>query len=208
MFPPAPAMNAEHTEGGVPYHWDGKWERGFAPATVDGGGQIGAMTMWPNDVAPPHFLFCDGSTFVQATYPLLYIALGNTTRLPNTVRRFLKFDPVGVPNTPFSHIAGFPASGRLTATLDGNVSDAGRHRHIVSSHSHIVGWTMSDSDGHYAYRGNNPDLDHGPYTYAVYSNYLAAHHHDYTAAVTLTGGDFEMRPDNIALMFIIRASNP
>jgi len=207
VFPVAPALDVEHTEGGVPYHWTGKWERGYAPATVDGGGQIGAMFMWPNDVAPAHFLLCDGSTFNQATYPLLYAALGNSNRLPNTTRRFLKFDPVGAPDTAFSHAAGFPASGHLAATLDGNVSDAGRHRHTVSLHSHVVGWAMTDSDGHYAYRGNNPNLDGTPGRYAIYSNSDHPHTHDYTATVTLSGGDFEFRPRNVALAFLIRARN-
>jgi len=207
MFPAAPAQNTAHTEGGVPYYWDGKWERGFAPSAADGGGQIGAMVMWPDAAVPIHFLLCDGSTFDQATYPELYAALGNSNEVPNTSRRFLKFDPVQG-YTFFPHQAGFPASGALTATLSGDVSEAGRHQHLVSLHSHIVGWAMTDSDGHYAYRGNTPDLDHGPYKYGVYSHTSLAHHHDFSAQVALSGGDFEMRPDNIALSFIIRCSNP
>ncbi len=92
--------------------------------------------------------------------------------------------------------------------LDGTASEAGQHRHLVSHHSHQVGWTITDSDGSYSYRGNKPNLDGAPGVDVVYSGYDPAHRHHYTAVATLRGGDFDMRPDNYALMFIIRASNP
>ena len=48
---------------------------------------VGAVVAFPRAISSPEgYLKCDGSTFNQATYPDLYAALSNSTRLPDLTR--------------------------------------------------------------------------------------------------------------------------
>lgn len=48
---------------------------------------IGSVVAFPKEISnPTGFLLCNGTTFAQATYPDLYRALGNKTKLPQLTR--------------------------------------------------------------------------------------------------------------------------
>lgn len=51
----------------------------WVPAGDTSGAPVGAMLLWQGETAPGGWLFADGSTFNQTTYPTLFAALGGTT---------------------------------------------------------------------------------------------------------------------------------
>lgn len=52
---------------------------------------VGSILMWAVATPPFNWLVCDGATFTEADYPLLYAALGDSTTLPNLKGR----SPIG-----------------------------------------------------------------------------------------------------------------
>ena len=52
---------------------------------------VGSILMWAVATPPFNWLVCDGATFTEVDYPLLYAALGDSTTLPNLKGR----SPIG-----------------------------------------------------------------------------------------------------------------
>lgn len=92
---------------------------------------VGTIIMWAGTSVPTGWLKCDGSTFVQATYPALYANLGNSTTLPNLQDRF----PIGTSGTKAVKTTG----GAATITQTTAQMPSHTHEH---PHTHQTGMAI------------------------------------------------------------------
>ena len=142
---------------------------------------VGTILTYAGTTAPAGWLLCDGSTFVQTTYPELYALLGNSITLPDLRERYL----IG------------KGSGALTlATNTG-----------ANNHTHTYSYAGNDS-GNPVYAVNVP-ASHS-HTLSTYFNatYTAHAHYSYvdvgidgygnTAANYRAGGSQNMTTQNHA----------
>jgi microcystin-dependent protein len=107
---------------------------------------VGTILTYAGSTAPAGWLLCNGSTFVQTTYPELYALLGNSNTLPDLRERYL----IG------------KGSGALTLATN---TGANNHTHTYSytandsantavSHAHNVGTYFNatyTAHAHYSY---------------------------------------------------------
>lgn len=72
---------------------DGVWAPTPAGNAADTSPPVGAMMLWPGEVAPSGWLFAEGGTFSSVAYPVLYNVLGTTT-LPRREPEYASVDEV------------------------------------------------------------------------------------------------------------------
>ncbi len=142
-------------------------------------GPIGSIVAWPNSTAPTNYLECDGSTFSAGTYPDLNTVLGGTT-LPDLRGEWIR---------GWDNSRGVDSGRSLLST----------QAEQLSSHNHLSPKSQAGTSGTQAPYGTGTGTSTSIYT----------GHPSGSATTTLyqtssTGGS-ELRPRNIALMYIIRA---
>ncbi len=127
---------------------------------------IGSMLMWPNDVAPPGWLFCRGQQFLASTYPALAAVVGTTwggttgnPRVPDMRRRTaVGLDPDGgSPNLSALNtevgsesktlgVTEIPSHSHTLAALTAVAGSAGAHTHSIN-HTH-ASFNSGTESGH------------------------------------------------------------
>ncbi len=168
---------------------------------VDDSGLIGEIKMWPTSSVPAGYLECDGSTFVQATYPLLYAALGNSTTLPDMRGEFPRGWDNGKGTDPARAIGSSQSDAMLTHghTAPNTSSDSHNHHagFPTSGVQYVYGADTSGGERNAAF--NDGYGSNG----TTYPN-TSSDSHSHTVTVNDYSGSTEVRPTNIALMFIIK----
>ena len=149
---------------------------------------VGTILMWPSTSPPSGYLVCDGSPFTQASHPELYQVLGGT-HVPDMRDRFVRgYNPTGNKGSILTTHEWLTARPRSTFRSDTEAA----HRH--------TGWYRdpSTSTNDAVFRGTGGGGYFGWET--VNTEPAGAHDHYITS-----GGDAETRPDNIIMLFVIKA---
>lgn len=166
-------------------------------------------------LADAGWLYCDGSSYRRTDYPLLYAAIGNNYggaalnfNVPDLRGRFLRGTDHGAGRDP-------DASTRTASALGGNSGDAVGSAQASATglpwipfvtseqpdHSHTVS-NQPISDGHTAKGASGPASTDAMEWTSDSSDTDEDPAHDHTIN---SGGDSESRPDNIYLMWFIKA---
>jgi len=163
------------------------------------------------------FFICNGATFVQATHPLLYAALGNSTTLPDLRGRGL-----WMPGTQDSHAftrndvggeydhviseAQMPAHSH-DGTLSGSTGAGGSHNHSIGGST--GGQAVTVSGGSVSISGTSgagSAHTHGNGTLAADSG--GAHTHTYNGSDgSYAGGASQPNPGTDAVDSLTTSSN-
>lgn len=150
---------------------------------------IGRIDMFPVLPVPSSHLVCDGSKYDKMAYPELFDYL-KTDTLPDLRNEFIRGWSAGrAPLTKENWSTGLPRSGFTAAT-------AGNHRHSFNVTGHIYDQTVGN-DGL-----NNPGGGYPYHGSRAFSGMTEAGSHTHT----VTGGDPETRPANVALVYAIQAT--
>lgn len=175
---------------------------------------IGSILMWPNNAAPPGWLFCHGQIFNAIEYPALAAVLSTTfggtaasPRTPNLQRRHAvgRDTAAGNPNlqtlgaavgqeTVALNSGHLPAHAHAVPPITGQTGDQGAHTHSIN-HTHPPFNTGLES-------GHTHTIPNHVHTMSHYhvidpplvgTSFDGAHTHDYTLRnrtdVYRTGGD-------------------
>jgi microcystin-dependent protein len=137
-FPNAPTIGQKYVpSAGIEYVWTGAvWDRTGTGTLVM---PAGVVSDYAGATPPPGALLCDGSTFDQSTYPLLYAALGNSNVLPDLRGRVV----AGRDNM------GGTTAGRLTAAIcgiTGTTLGAVGGNEAMQVHAHTGSGTTSSAN--------------------------------------------------------------
>lgn len=175
---------------------------------------VGAIFQWPTAVAPVGFLFCNGGSFVAATYPALAVILGGTT-LPDLRRRV----PVGAGSGAFTPGAsdGLAEGSRGIAhhhRIDAPTSFTGAHQHpTAGAHFHAPsnGLQFATSSGQTMFvptSGTQVNRVAAPVDFTSTTGdhqHGSAGDHQHELHVDTSGGGAQDAPSYIVLNFVICA---
>lgn len=166
-------------------------------ATFFDTGPVGMVVMWPVATIPTGWLELDGSTFSGVTYPDLQTVLGGTT-LPDTRGYFVR---------GWAHSGGIDPGRGLLSTQGFAQQDAlgyiGVDDRIQDGHAAVGAFSASAATQAEAISAGAPNIDttaEGGDGRACYARFKASDTSGYIVAS-------EVRPVNIAFMFIIKAKN-
>ena len=154
---------------------------------------VGSVIAYAGPSAPDGWLFCDGSSFVQATYPELYAALGNRTTTPDLRDYFIRGGEFH--DDSYSHHQDTTRKPRsdFRTTMHGN------HRHYarIGGGSSDAGWLSGNA---FLLSNQYQDGTHDDGKNDVYTNYQGDHDH-----VIQSGGDAETAPKHVIMAYIVKA---
>ena len=149
---------------------------------------VGSIVMWPTVTAPTGWLFLDGATYSQATYPALAAVFGvvsGTFTLPDMRDRF---------------VGGLSVVGALTnnaGTFAPNTANSTQHDHATNiAHGHADNIAVSTHGDHThttdpaAFNSGTPSSAF-PFTASGSTNSYAqgAHTHSVNVAATVSGAE-------------------
>ena len=160
---------------------------------------IGRIDMFPVLPVPSSHLVCDGSKYDKMAYPELFDYL-KTDTLPDLRNEFIRGWSAGrAPLTKENWSTGFPRAGLRNST-------DGSHQHATAgNHRHVLEHVVSDESGRGSVAsGWGSEIDGQGTTISAAGNHQhpAAGSHTHT----ITGGDAETRPANVALVYAIQAT--
>jgi microcystin-dependent protein len=172
---------------------------------------VGTIVAFGGPVAPDGWLLCDGHTISRATYQALFGAIGtshgggdgaSTFNLPDLRGRFLRGADLGAGRDPdrASRIAANPGGniGDTVGTLESFATAMPNTRFGTTSsgnHTHTFGvYGATFNDGNAAASSFNG--------YALHETRATSPAGDHVH--TITGGDSESRPSNIAVNYIVK----
>ena len=163
---------------------------------------VGTIMPFSGSVAPTGWLLCNGSTFVETTYPELYVLLGNSNTLPDLRNKYL----LGVTsseslkttggNVGHAHSTTYALSGATAgasidhghgANYNGTSAANTYHEHSGYYNSSIYG---GSTFGNFVFgnQGNMTAGDHshngGAYSFFYGSNGNGAHAHNFNSVVS------------------------
>jgi microcystin-dependent protein len=161
---------------------------------------VGTIMPFSGSVAPTGWLLCNGSTFVETTYPELYVLLGNSNTLPDLRNKYL----LGVTsseslkttggNVGHAHSTTYALSGETDgvaidhghgANYNGASYENAYHEHTGYYNSSIYG---GSTFGNFVFgnQGNMtaPDHSHNGGAYAFYYGSNPAHAHNFNSVVS------------------------
>lgn len=170
---------------------------------------IGSIQMWPARTAPAGWKICDGSAFATADFPELQAVLGSNN-IPDLRGCFVRgAGQHGVhPTWGFATRYPLTEEGFRTAMpfKEFKIASAGLHGHAydtIHPQNLATGWTVSNGYGFPGYTGGGQVRNTQPAStdtsHAIHGN--GEHTH------TITGGDRETVPVNIALNYIIKCAD-
>lgn len=197
-------------------------------ASLSDGLSVGSIIASASNSVPDSYLVCDGSQYSISQYQDLFVSIGGTYNNSSNTDTSLYFN---VPDLRGIFLRGLDSKHKLgqyekyaTALPVSNsfVTDSqGSHSHSMDSqgnHVHDIAWTYINNDSqtyaftgpnisrHYMSTGNTDSItplsigtsNTGAHVHTIMSN--GGHAHS-----IVNGGDSETRPNNISLIYLIKA---
>ena len=158
---------------------------------------VGEITMFPSIAIPDGYLVCDGRQFNAVAFPELYAYL-KSDNVPDLRGRFIRgwsVDSTVDANGPRAALSLQDDTTRMPRNnpFTGVTNQAGQHGH---GFGHGTAYITQSTTGH--------NLDPGS-TGAHEGVHTFYHDGQHAHNVSITGGDSETRPKNVALVFAIRS---
>jgi len=156
--------------------------KGYVDGLVSSGIPVGTIVPYAGSTAPTGWFLCDGTSYLDATYPLLNAVLndlyggdGTNFNVPD-LRGVLPFGkPVAGTGSALADTGG---DLDHTHTQPTNTHDEVAHSHTIVAHTHTSPTTASDGDHLHTQSSTGNDGDHthtgGSHTHAVGTLAVAA----------------------------------
>lgn len=197
------------------------WVTSGIAQTGNSGVPIGTVVAFAGQVVPDGWLLCDGS-IIPTNFSELRAEIG--LRTPDLRDRFIKGGAItddmftknpyktGVPTIPFTGTASGQTANSPSHSHSGTTNTTGNHNHSRGTYY----WKGAGSGAEFfrgKYNGNSSTTNDnnilnydGNHSHSLNINSGGIHTHNLTINATIGGGgDSVTEPENIVLMYIIRA---